>query len=95
MTVSENSSSLHQDYHSFRRTRAYTVLCEHLVAARRAAGLTQGEVARRLGRPQPFVAKYEIGERRLDVVELLQILRVLGVESRRLITAVEKAISPG
>ncbi len=38
--------------------------------ARRDAGLTQEEVARRLGRSQSFVTKAETGERRLDVVEL-------------------------
>ena len=45
--------------------------------ARLAAGLTQAEVASALGRPQSFVSKYERGERRLDVVELLEVARVL------------------
>lgn len=34
------------------------------------AGLTQAELATRLGRPQSFVSKYENGERQLDFVEL-------------------------
>ncbi len=34
------------------------------------AGLTQAELAKRLGRPQSFVSKYENGERQLDFVEL-------------------------
>ena len=42
-----------------------------MIAARKAAGLTQHALARRLGRPQSFVAKYEGGERRLDVVEFV------------------------
>lgn len=39
---------------------------------------TQQEVAQRLGRPQSFVAKYEGGERRLDVIEFIAVTEVLG-----------------
>jgi transcriptional regulator with XRE-family HTH domain len=48
--------------------------------ARKGAGLTQGQLARRLRRPQSFVAKYENGERRLDVVEFVEIARKLGAD---------------
>jgi len=51
-----------------------------LIAAREAAGLTQSEVAGRLSRPQSFVSKYEVGERRLDVVEFMHVCRALGVD---------------
>jgi transcriptional regulator with XRE-family HTH domain len=51
-----------------------------LVAAREKAGLTQAEVSTRLGRPQSFVAKYEGGERRLDVVEFVQVCVALNVD---------------
>ena len=40
---------------------------------REEAGLTQVELATRLGKPQSFVSKYESGERRLDLVELQEI----------------------
>ena len=43
------------------------------------AGLTQEEVARRLGRPQSFVSKYETGERRLDILELRRVCAVIGL----------------
>ncbi len=43
------------------------------------AGLTQEEVARRLGRPQSFISKYETGERRLDILELRQVVAVFGL----------------
>jgi transcriptional regulator with XRE-family HTH domain len=46
---------------------------ELMIEARKAAGLTQHDVAKHLKRPQSFVAKYEGGERRIDVVEFLQI----------------------
>jgi len=44
-----------------------------LIQARKSAGLTQQAVADVLGKPQSFVAKYENGERRLDVVEFIRI----------------------
>ena len=51
-----------------------------LVAAREKAGLTQADVSTRLGRPQSFVAKYEGGERRLDVVEFVHVCAALNVD---------------
>lgn len=51
-----------------------------LVAAREKAGLTQAEVSAKLERPQSFVAKYEGGERRLDVVEFVQVCAALGTD---------------
>src|ERR1700682_482157 len=58
--------------------------CELMVRARKAAGLTQQALALRLKKPQSFVAKYEGGERRLDVVEFIVIARALGADPLRL-----------
>jgi transcriptional regulator with XRE-family HTH domain len=55
----------------------YRQFIDLLVARRKAAQLTQTEVARRLRRPQSYVAKYEGGERRVDVIEFLEIARAL------------------
>ena len=52
------------------RTRRYRAFLERLRRARLDAGLTQVEVAARLGRPQTWVSKCELGERRVDFVEL-------------------------
>jgi len=46
---------------------------------RKAAGFSQSEVAKRLGRSQSFVSKYESGELRLDLVELSSVCRALGL----------------
>jgi transcriptional regulator with XRE-family HTH domain len=51
-----------------------------LLRTREQAQVTQTELARRLLRPQSYVSKVEIGERRLDVVEWLQWLAALEVE---------------
>jgi transcriptional regulator with XRE-family HTH domain len=56
-----------------------------LVAAREKAGLTQQQLADRLDRHQSFVAKYEGGERRIDVVEFLAIAEALEADAARLV----------
>ncbi|MCC6741110.1 MAG: helix-turn-helix transcriptional regulator [Planctomycetia bacterium] len=61
-------------------TKRYDQLRAALVKARRDAGLTQDEVARHLSRPQSFVSKFERGERRLDVIEFLDVAEVLGFD---------------
>jgi transcriptional regulator with XRE-family HTH domain len=51
-------------------SQEYAQFLQLLRAVREEAGLTQGDVASRLGATQSFVSKCERGERRLDVVEL-------------------------
>lgn len=55
-----------------------------LVAARERAGLTQRQLATRLRRPHSFVGRMEAGERRVDVVEFIEIARVLGANPKEL-----------
>jgi len=57
----------------------YAKLREQFIQARKSTGLTQVDLADRLGRPQSFVSKYERGERRLDVVEFCEVCHALGV----------------
>jgi transcriptional regulator with XRE-family HTH domain len=56
---------------------SYERLRRSLIESRRKAGLTQQELANRLKRPQSFVSKYENGERRLEVIEFVEICRAL------------------
>jgi transcriptional regulator with XRE-family HTH domain len=51
-----------------------------MIEARKKAGLTQSQLARKLRKSQSFVAKYEGGERRIDVVELLGIATAIGTD---------------
>ncbi|WP_348633308.1 helix-turn-helix transcriptional regulator [Mesorhizobium sp. M5C.F.Ca.IN.020.32.2.1] len=48
-----------------------------MISLRKVKGLTQAQVAEKLGRPQSFVAKYEGGEWRLDVIEFLDVTAAL------------------
>ena len=70
-------------------TREYEYFCSLLVSAREASGHTQAAVAATLGRPQSFVAKYEGGERRLDVIEFIQVCAALGVDPHAVLSAVQ------
>lgn len=56
--------------------KAYKRFRTRLVQARKEAGLRQVEAARRLGRPNSFISKCELGERRVDVVELQQLAKI-------------------
>ena len=75
------AKSLHTPEYEYFRTI--------LVAAREKAGLTQAEVSARMGRPQSFVAKYEGGERRLDVVEFVAVCAALGVDPHGVLTELQ------
>ena len=59
-------------------SREYKEIIERLKAARIAAGLTQQQVAVKLGRTQSYVSKTESGERRLDVAEMKKLAAVYG-----------------
>jgi Helix-turn-helix. len=58
----------------------YQTLLDLLLEARDNAGLTQKELANRLGRPQSFVSKTENAERRLDVIEFMDVCRGIGAD---------------
>lgn len=71
---------------------AYERLRELLIQARKEAGLTQNELASRLGRPQSYVSKYENGERRLDLIEFLQLAGKLRVDVLPLIQTLQELL---
>jgi transcriptional regulator with XRE-family HTH domain len=54
-----------------------------LIEARKKAGLSQAELAKRLAKPQSFVSKFERGERHLDVVEFRQVAEAVGIDPLR------------
>ncbi len=60
-------------------SRDYDLFLHHLRAARKAAGLTQEQVAARLGQTQSFVSKCERGERRIDIIELRAFCLAIGM----------------
>jgi len=72
--------------------KEYAVLIEAVRDARLAAGLTQAQVSRKLGRSQSFISDVETGKRRIDVVELRDIARLAGLSLGKLIADFEKRL---
>ena len=70
-------------------SRYYDAFIRTLLAARNKQNLTQEQVAVRLSRPQSFVSKYENGERRLDVIEFVQVARALNADPVSLMKKME------
>ncbi|UTW52528.1 helix-turn-helix transcriptional regulator [bacterium SCSIO 12827] len=71
-------------------TKRHKALINALKEAREAAGLTQQAVADKLGKPQSFVAKYENGERRLDVIEFLAVVESLSSSEAFIIDLIKR-----
>jgi transcriptional regulator with XRE-family HTH domain len=65
-----------------------------LVRERKAAGLTQADVAERLGRYQSFVATIEKGQRRVDVIEFLDLAKAIGFSAESAIAELAR-LKPG
>ena len=61
------------------------------MAARKARGLTQYQLANKLGRPQSYIAKIERVERRVDVVEFVELLDALDTEPNDFFERIRKA----
>lgn len=57
----------------------YRLFMKMLEQERVQANLTQVQLAKKLGKPQSYVSKYENGERRLDLIEFLQIASCLRI----------------
>jgi transcriptional regulator with XRE-family HTH domain len=68
----------------------HKALIDLLIQEREAAGLTQADLADRLGEYQSFVARLESGQRRIDVVEFLDLAEILGFDPAKAIAILKK-----
>lgn len=66
----------------------YRQILAALVDTRKSKGITQVDLARRLGKPQSFVSKFENGERRIDVAEFIEICRAMQVDALGLLAPI-------
>jgi transcriptional regulator with XRE-family HTH domain len=71
------------------RSAKHRALITVIVATRNAAGLTQRQLAAKLKRSNSFVWKLEAGERQLNVLEFIEIAKVLGVKASTLMSEIE------
>jgi ribosome-binding protein aMBF1 (putative translation factor) len=73
------------------RSKRHRKLIELVVAARKAAGIRQVGLAKKLKRSQTWIARLESGERRLDVVELIDLAEVIGFDAPAMVAEVARA----
>lgn len=71
----------------------WLLLVQALVAVREQSGLSQSELARRLGRRQSYVWKIENSQQRIDLLELVEICRACGASSEEVIGKVIRELS--
>ena len=57
-------------------TKIHKSLVSRLIKARKATGLKQGDVAKKLGKTQSYISKIESGQRRIDIVQLKELSEV-------------------
>ncbi|MCG6207471.1 helix-turn-helix domain-containing protein [Rhodopseudomonas sp. HC1] len=74
-------------------SRAAFALLAAPISQWRRSVVTRASVAACLNKPQSFVAKYENGERRIDVIEFVDIASVLGVATADLLARIEPVTS--
>ncbi len=67
---------------------AHGALVSVLIEARKATGVTQTELARRVGKDQSFISLIERSQRRIDTLEFYALARALGVDPVGLFSAV-------
>ncbi len=75
-------------------SREYAVVVRLLRKARERAGITQVELAKRIGLTQSQVSKIERGESRLDLVQVRTVCRVIGLTLIEFVKALEAEL-PG
>lgn len=56
------------------------IFCEHIRSLREKAGMTQRDLAAALGREHGMVARIELGERRVDMIEAFDVFEALGAD---------------
>lgn len=66
-------------------TPEYKAIIEKMIAARKEKGLSQAALATALGKHQSYIAKIEIGERRIDIIELIEIGKLIDLDMAGLI----------
>jgi transcriptional regulator with XRE-family HTH domain len=74
-------------------TNEYPVLVALLQETRRAANLTQVELAQKIGQSQSFVSKAEIGERRLDLIQLRTLCQAMGTTLSAFVSKLEDRLA--
>lgn len=71
--------------------KRYQTLIDCLISARKQANLTQMDIATQLGKPQSYIAKIEGKDRKLDVLEYIELCEVLKIQAHEIIKIIEES----
>ncbi len=72
------------------RSKRHKQLIELVIAERKRAGIRQVQLAKKLKKSQTWIARLESGERRLDVIELLDLAEAIGFDAPAFVAAVQQ-----
>lgn len=73
-------------------TGAHRHVVDALVSARKRSGLTQAELASRVGKDQSFISLIENAQRRVDVLEFFALSRAMGADAIAMLTEIESKL---
>ncbi|MCS1407072.1 MAG: hypothetical protein M2R45_00228 [Verrucomicrobia subdivision 3 bacterium] len=74
-------------------TKEHKILLTLLKKTRVETGLRQVDLAKKLKVPQSMISKYEVGERRIDLLELRDICVALGVSLTEFVQELEHLLN--
>ena len=74
-------------------TKQSKLLSEKIVNWRNEAGLTQRGLAKKLNREHSLVARIELGERRVDIVEFYWLCKACGVPPEKMAAEMMKTFA--
>lgn len=70
----------------------YRQFIDVLIAYRKKAKITQRELAKKLGTDNCYVARIETRERRIDIIETIDMMRALNMSDEQIINEIKKLI---
>ena len=74
-------------------TKEHKILLKLLKKTRVEAGLRQTDLAKKLRVPQSMISKYEVGERRIDLLEVRDVCSALGISLADFVQQLETLLS--
>lgn len=70
----------------------YKMMIESLKSLRNKQGMSQRELAQRLGQTHCYVGRTETCERRLDIIDLINILKALELTDKEIMKFLERLL---
>lgn len=72
-------------------SKRHKKLIELVIAERKRADIRQVQLAKKLKRSQTWIARLEAGDRRLDVIELIDLAEAIGFDASAMVARVQQA----